>query len=374
MEGGIDTPDGLQCSVELILSDAERLRELAGELAQHFKVIGRAFDVRVDQRGEQVVISGADGPVALVVRLIGELYDLAGTGFHLHPTVVEHACRLVLQEPDARIKAYFTDVVYMGRRNKAVFPRSANQRRYIDAIRKHDVVFGLGPAGTGKTYLAVAMALSALMKDEVQRIVLCRPAVEAGEKLGFLPGDLIDKVNPYLRPLYDSLHDLVELLLRPRAVQLVEVEVAAAGAAARARLACTHRGAVDDGGLEGVAPQEGGPVVEGLAADRVTREVVLPRAEVEHDEPARVAGGDGGAALSASPSTEPVPCAKSTGGCGRLLHLRNFLVRSGTVPCTKKGVRSTLPFQTAMIGTETPGDGEGWGKRPGPGDRNSGFT
>ncbi len=188
--------------------------------------MGSALGVRIDQRGEQVSISGDDNAVDLAAKLISELYDLVGTGFHLYPTVVDHACRLVLQEPQARIKDLFTDVVYVGRRKKAIFPRSVNQQRYIDAIRCNDVVFGLGPAGTGKTYLAVAMALSALMKDEVQRIVLCRPAVEAGEKLGFLPGDLVEKVNPYLRPLYDSLHDMVDYERVSRFIDRGIIEVA----------------------------------------------------------------------------------------------------------------------------------------------------
>ncbi len=171
-------------------------------------------------------MAGDDGSVELAARLVEELYELAGTGFVLHPTVVEHACRLVLQDPEARVKAFFTDVVYVGRRKKAIFPRTPNQRLYIEAIRNHDVVFGMGPAGTGKTYLAVAMALSALMKDEVQRIILCRPAVEAGEKLGFLPGDLIEKVNPYLRPLYDSLHDMVDFERVGRFLDRGVIEVA----------------------------------------------------------------------------------------------------------------------------------------------------
>ena len=199
---------------------------MAGELAQHFKVIERAFGVRIDQRGEKVTITGGEADVPLTARLLEELYELSGTGFHLHSTVVEHACRLVRQDPHAKVKDFFTDVVYVGRRKKAIFPRSVNQRHYIDAIRSHDVVFGLGPAGTGKTYLAVAMALSALMKDEVQRIVLCRPAVEAGEKLGFLPGDLVEKVNPYLRPLYDSLHDMVDFERVVRFIDRGVIEVA----------------------------------------------------------------------------------------------------------------------------------------------------
>jgi phosphate starvation-inducible PhoH-like protein len=133
---------------------------------------------------------------------------------------------VLLADPNADIKDIFLDTVYVTNRNRPVTPKGFNQKAYIDAIRKFDIVFGIGPAGTGKTYLAMAMAVAALVERRVKRIVLCRPAVEAGEKLGFLPGDLAEKVSPYLRPLYDALHDLMDM---DRANDLIErgtVEVA----------------------------------------------------------------------------------------------------------------------------------------------------
>jgi len=170
--------------------------------------------VRISARGGEVTVRGNlndnGGGVQLAADLLDQLYDLAGTGFNLHPAAVEHACRLIRRDPAARIRDYFTDVVFTGHRNKEIFPRSFNQRRYVEAIRRDAIVFGVGPAGTGKTYLAMAMAVAALTSKQVNRIILCRPAVEAGEKLGFLPGDLAEKVNPYLRPLYDALYDMMD--------------------------------------------------------------------------------------------------------------------------------------------------------------------
>src|SRR6267143_1632353 len=139
---------------------------------------------------------------------------------------VEQASKVLLADANADLKDIFLDTVYVTNRNRPVTPKGFNQKAYIDAIRKHDIVFGIGPAGTGKTYLAMAMAVAALVERRVKRIVLCRPAVEAGEKLGFLPGDLAEKVSPYLRPLYDALHDLMDI---DRAQDLIErgtVEVA----------------------------------------------------------------------------------------------------------------------------------------------------
>jgi phosphate starvation-inducible PhoH-like protein len=139
---------------------------------------------------------------------------------------VEQASKVLLADPNADLKEIFLDTVYITNRNRPVTPKGFNQKAYIDAIRKFDIVFGIGPAGTGKTYLAMAMAVAALVERRVKRIVLCRPAVEAGEKLGFLPGDLAEKVSPYLRPLYDALHDLMDM---DRATDLIErgtVEVA----------------------------------------------------------------------------------------------------------------------------------------------------
>jgi phosphate starvation-inducible PhoH-like protein len=134
--------------------------------------------------------------------------------------------RILRSDRNAELKDIFLDTIYVSAHKRVISPKSINQKVYIDAIRSHDIVFGIGPAGTGKTYLAMAMALAALMKNQVTRMVLCRPAVEAGEKLGFLPGDLAEKVNPYLRPLYDALHDMVDFDRARRMLERGTIEVA----------------------------------------------------------------------------------------------------------------------------------------------------
>ncbi len=210
----------------LEFDDSARVRELSGELAVHLKVVGRELEVRVLQRGGRFTVEGERPGAELATTVLDQLYDLVGRGVSLHPTLVEHACRLVRSDPNAKLADYFLDVVYVGHRQKAIFPRSLTQKTYVKAIREHDVIFGIGPAGTGKTYLAMAMAVGALMRQEVSRIVLCRPAVEAGEKLGFLPGDMAEKVNPYLRPLYDALYDMVDHGRGERLMEKGVIEVA----------------------------------------------------------------------------------------------------------------------------------------------------
>ena len=164
--------------------------------------------------------------MALACRVLEQLYAVASTGAAITPADVDQACRLLRSEPGAQLVDYRSDVVIVGARKRVIYPRTPRQRLYVHAFERNDVVFGVGPAGTGKTYLAMAVAVAALLQDKVRRIVLCRPAVEAGEKLGFLPGDMAEKVNPYLRPLYDALYDMVD---EDRAVRLIQkgvIEVA----------------------------------------------------------------------------------------------------------------------------------------------------
>jgi phosphate starvation-inducible PhoH-like protein len=147
-------------------------------------------------------------------------------GYPLYPSDIDYAIRMISDDRTVNLEDIFLDAVYISARKRVITPKSLGQKRYIDAIRKFDLVIGIGPAGTGKTYLAMAMAVACFMKQEFERIVLTRPAVEAGEKLGFLPGNMHEKVNPYLRPLYDALHDMMEF---DRASKLVEkgiIEVA----------------------------------------------------------------------------------------------------------------------------------------------------
>ena len=161
-------------------------------------------------KGTSAQLEGPADTVSLVLRLLEELTCLLASGFPLRPADIEYAERILRTDLKAHLPDIFLDTVVVSARGKAVAPKSLAQKKYVDAIRQQDVVFGIGPAGTGKTYLAMAMAVAMLTKKQVSRIVLVRPAVEAGEKLGFLPGDLAEKVNPYLRPLYDALYDLMD--------------------------------------------------------------------------------------------------------------------------------------------------------------------
>jgi phosphate starvation-inducible PhoH-like protein len=193
----------------LDFDDAERLRELAGELGAHWKVVSRALGVDVSQRGLRVRVAGPADAVDDAERLLRALDQLVGRGWHLRVGDVESAARLVRTTPDLDLGAWFSDAVFSTPGRKPVVPRTPRQREYVLAMRANAVTLGVGPAGTGKTFLAVAMAAAALRRNEVRRIILTRPAVEAGEKLGYLPGDLAEKVNPYLRPLFDALQALL---------------------------------------------------------------------------------------------------------------------------------------------------------------------
>ena len=213
-------------SARLELQDGDRARTLAGGRGEHLKLIEKRLGVSVGQRGTVFLLSGEPGQVALAERLLAQLSELVQRSYPLGLEDVEQAIKVLQADPAADLREIFLDTIYTTRSKRPVTPKGFTQKAYIDAIRNHDIVFGAGPAGTGKTYLAMAMAVAALSERRCKRIVLCRPAVEAGEKLGFLPGDLAEKVSPYLRPLYDALHDLMDV---DRAAELLEkgiVEVA----------------------------------------------------------------------------------------------------------------------------------------------------
>ncbi len=204
----------------------EKFRAIAGGQNEHFKLITRRTGVQLGGRGATVILSGQPAQMRFVETLLAQLADLVATGYQLYPEDIDQAMRLLSADASTKLRDYFLDTVIVSASHRHIAPKSPAQKKYIEAIRNQDIVFGVGPAGTGKTYLAMGMAVAALMERKVKRIVLCRPAVEAGEKLGFLPGDIAEKVNPYLRPLYDALHDMMDF---ERARQLVErgtVEVA----------------------------------------------------------------------------------------------------------------------------------------------------
>jgi len=191
-------------------ADPRLAHALFGQQNRHLHQIERLTGVRASSKGTTAMLEGAGENLALAVRMLEELAVLLDKGFPLRPPDIEYAERILSMDRTASLADIFLDTVTVSSRNKAIAPKSLAQKAYLDAMRRNDVVFGIGPAGTGKTYLAMAMAVSLLKKKEISRIVLVRPAVEAGEKLGFLPGDIAEKVNPYLRPLYDALYDLMD--------------------------------------------------------------------------------------------------------------------------------------------------------------------
>ena len=210
----------------LILDDNATAMALFGQANVNLKTIEREVGLTVAVRGNELTLVGAADRVALGRSLIEQLYQLAKKGKPLASSDIARAVAVLSSDQRAQIKDVFRDTVLVASRARPIQPKGLAQKRYVDAIREKDIVFGIGPAGTGKTYLAMAVAVRALLEKEVKRIVLARPAVEAGEKLGFLPGTMAEKVNPYLRPLYDALHDMMDF---ERAEHLVEkgvIEVA----------------------------------------------------------------------------------------------------------------------------------------------------
>jgi phosphate starvation-inducible PhoH-like protein len=202
------------------------LETLFGVHDQNIKYLESLLDVRIDARGQDVSIDGDPKDVETVQRVLEDFSDLFKEGKHFTDKELREAFAQIAEDRAFSLRDYFTKARFNPAGKKQVAPKSANQRKYIQAIQEKDVVFGIGVAGTGKTYLAVAMAVQALMQKQVNRIVLARPAVEAGEKLGFLPGDLQDKVDPYLRPLYDALFDLIDYERVTRLLEKRVIEVA----------------------------------------------------------------------------------------------------------------------------------------------------
>ncbi len=184
-------------------------RELFGHHNSNLAVVSETTGVKVDARGNEVYLQGNKEKVDVAEDLLKQLYGLLKENYSLGPIDIDCAAKALMADRSCRLKTIFLDTVFTTAKNRPIHPRNPSQKRYVDAARNQDIVFAIGPAGTGKTYLAMAMALAAFKRGEARRIVLTRPAVEAGETLGFLPGDLAEKVNPYLRPLYDALFDML---------------------------------------------------------------------------------------------------------------------------------------------------------------------
>ncbi len=202
------------------------LETLFGVHDQNIKYLESLLDVRINARGQDVSIDGNPKDVETAERILEDFSELFKEGRQFTDKELREAFAQIAEDRAFSLRDYFTKTRFNPAGKKQVAPKSANQRKYIQAIQESDVVFGIGVAGTGKTYLAVAMAVQALMQKQVNRIVLARPAVEAGEKLGFLPGDLQDKVDPYLRPLYDALFDLIDYERVTRLLEKRVIEVA----------------------------------------------------------------------------------------------------------------------------------------------------
>jgi phosphate starvation-inducible PhoH-like protein len=209
----------------LILEDNGLAQLVYGQNDRNLRALEDEVGVEVHARGNRVRVRGPHLECKLARRVLRDLYDLAASGIEIGEKEVLQAIRLVNDGSSSAEILFQAQAVEVGRR-KRIFPRSLNQRRYIEVIRETAMTFGIGPAGTGKTYLSMAMAISALLRREVGRIILTRPAVEAGEKLGYLPGTLFEKVDPYLRPLYDALHDMMDAAEVGRRLERGVIEVA----------------------------------------------------------------------------------------------------------------------------------------------------
>jgi phosphate starvation-inducible PhoH-like protein len=199
---------------------------LFGTYDENLKQLESQFNVRIRTAGSELIVEGDPGEVVRAEKVLDQLATLMRGGYRLAKGDVKTAAQLVAQDDTVELAEYFLRSGTKTSGKRQVVPKSVTQKRYLDAIEQYDIVFGIGPAGTGKTYLAMAQAVSFLLSKRVSRIILARPAVEAGEKLGFLPGDLQEKVNPYLRPLYDALYDMIEIERAERLLERGTIEVA----------------------------------------------------------------------------------------------------------------------------------------------------
>jgi phosphate starvation-inducible PhoH-like protein len=212
----------------LVVPGEQAMVSLLGSRDQLLRVIEDQLDSDIHVRGNEITITGKPADNATAVRLFEELLELIKTGQNLTPDSVARVYGILTAETGER-PAEVLSLNILSRRGKNIRPKTLNQKHYVDAIDKHTIVFGIGPAGTGKTYLAVAKAVQALLTKDVTRIILTRPAVEAGERLGFLPGTLFEKIDPYLRPLFDALHDMLDPDSLPRLMQAGTIEIAPLG-------------------------------------------------------------------------------------------------------------------------------------------------
>lgn len=212
--------------LSLTFDDANVLKTLVGDTDKNARFVEKELDIHISHDSRTLTFSGSTSEVELAYDLFIQLKELCEKGENIWETDIQRALKMLSGNRKLRIEDLFRDQVKIAGRKHSIVPKTFRQKLYLESVRSHDIIFGVGPAGTGKTYLAMAAAVSALLKKEVKRVVLCRPAVEAGEKIGFLPGDMAEKVNPYLRPLYDALHDMVEPDRAKEMVEKGQIEVA----------------------------------------------------------------------------------------------------------------------------------------------------
>ena len=216
------TDEGL---LRLSFDDINVARSLFGPREENIKYLKKYFNIKASIRGNHLTLIGGKKDVEDTGKVINELHGIVKKGFPVNVSDIDHAVRFVVNAHQAGPDIE-KDQIYIAGSKKLITPKSTNQRQYVHAMQKYDVVIGIGPAGTGKTYLAMAMALAAYYRREVSRIILTRPAIEAGEKLGYLPGTMYEKVNPYLRPLYDALYDMVDMDRATRLIERGVIEIA----------------------------------------------------------------------------------------------------------------------------------------------------
>ena len=210
----------------LVFDDNQMAAVLYGDRERTLRILEQDLGIQAHARGNQVRLVGDEARVQIGRKVLEELYGLIRAGQPVQPRDVRAAVQVMAQEPGVNLRDVYADVLSAVGGRHRIAAKNLSQRRYIEMMQQHDVVFSVGPAGTGKTYLAMAMAVAALNRHELSRVILTRPAVEAGEKLGFLPGDLAEKVNPYLRPLYDALHDMLDFEKVQRLMERGIIEVA----------------------------------------------------------------------------------------------------------------------------------------------------
>ncbi|MDI6703540.1 MAG: PhoH family protein [bacterium] len=210
---------------KIVLEDSHEIINLLGENDEHLRLIRKEFAAKIIVRGNEILIIGDEETVKSIHKLFTELLTILRDGYNISTSEVKYGLRLIKQKKALNLVETFSTSICVSERGRLIRPKTSGQRRYVQAIKESDIVIGIGPAGTGKTYLAMACAISALNKGETARIILTRPAVEAGERLGFLPGGITEKVYPYLLPLYDVLYDMigVEKFQRLIADNIIEI-------------------------------------------------------------------------------------------------------------------------------------------------------